>query len=177
MKDLYTPPKNLTGIKNIVVNGKEFTFNAFFSIDRWNEFLASDQAKRPVVFLGNLHTTPTVEYGFIVQETAQYMFVKFMENIIYFCETEFGTPVTDCVTPKACSKSQCFVVPWDKLDELNKPYLVDRKPVDSTELIQMAKDNGYQKDGLYFTSQAAAVLRSKGYTVEENNYLKFKHKL
>ena len=51
-----------------------------------------------------------------------------------------------------------------------KPYLLDGKPVDDTELIAAAKDNGFDGDafGVYYTSRAARILRDKGHKVEEN---------
>jgi hypothetical protein len=68
---------------------------------------------------------------------------------------------------------------WDSINPmLEKPYLVDRKPVTDSELIAKAKELGYSSNnGVFRTSYAAMTLREAGSNVTENNYLTFKHKL
>lgn len=50
-----------------------------------------------------------------------------------------------------------------------KPYLLDNEPVTGSELIERAQRLGYRsEDGLYRTSEAAAVLREAGHEVTTN---------
>lgn len=57
------------------------------------------------------------------------------------------------------------------MDEI-KPYLVDDNPASARELIQLARDVSpryyHSVDRIYFTSQAAGILRDEGFTVSEN---------
>lgn len=51
-----------------------------------------------------------------------------------------------------------------------KPYLLDEEPADMIDLLEAAKalDQGFGRDGIYMTSQAAAILRKHGHAVREN---------
>ena len=51
---------------------------------------------------------------------------------------------------------------------MKNDYLLDGQPIDFVSLIKEAKRLGYEPDGVAFTSEAAAVLRKCGHTVEEN---------
>ena len=52
----------------------------------------------------------------------------------------------------------------------DKQYMIDGEPVNADELIQKAKDLGYDGDayGVLYTSGSASVLRKHGHTVKEN---------
>ena len=50
----------------------------------------------------------------------------------------------------------------------DKKYLLDGEPVSFTEIIYAARARGYEPDdGIYKTSEAARILRTWGFTVEE----------
>ena len=52
---------------------------------------------------------------------------------------------------------------------MKKQYLLDGKPVTFSQLINEAQELGYDGNGgLLLTSEAAAVLREHGHTVEVN---------
>jgi hypothetical protein len=161
-----------------VVLGKHFKTKLGFSMSRWEDFIEANL--KPVVFLSNLHKTPTVEYGFIARETERYCFVMFMENILHFCDNEFDGTAMSCVTAKACRKEQCFVLDsWTDLSQLEKPFLIDRRPVYMWELTKLAEKLGYAEDeeGIPVWHSSITILRNAGHIVEPNNYLNFKHKL
>jgi hypothetical protein len=164
----------------VTLHGREFKINSGFSSDRFIEMMTERTRKTPVVFLSNLHTNPTPEFGFLVSKNDTYWFVAFIDNLLHFCDEGFDNPVWQCVTAKCCSPQQCFVIDdWDSINPmLEKPYLVDRKPVTDSELIAKAKELGYSSNnGVFRTSYAAMTLREAGSNVTENNYLTFKHKL
>ena len=49
---------------------------------------------------------------------------------------------------------------------MDKDYLLDGQPVSFVRLIEFARQHGYQPDTLALTSEAVAILRRAGYTVE-----------
>ena len=61
----------------------------------------------------------------------------------------------------------------------DKQYMIDDEPVTSDELIQRAKDLGYDGDdyGVFYTSGSARVLREHGHTVGSNPDYKKEEKI
>jgi hypothetical protein len=53
--------------------------------------------------------------------------------------------------------------------KMMKPYRLDDEPVSFEELITAARNEGYEgSEGMFFTSEAAAVLRQNGHQVTDN---------
>ena len=57
-----------------------------------------------------------------------------------------------------------------KIVKTDKQYMIDGEPVDADELIQRAKNLGYDGDayGIFYISGSARVLREHGHTIGNN---------